>query len=72
MPIIVDGEFIKAVPAELLRHAAEIREAFAGSPERMVQREIRDHLDTEKLRGGEIQAGGVNLLLHEIRMASDY
>jgi len=65
----MDSEFIDAVPEQLLSAAAEVRSTVEGQPERVVLREVRDHLDREKLRSGPIARGGVEVLEMDIQRA---
>jgi hypothetical protein len=59
-----------ALPKELLDAAEEVRERLRDSPEHVIRREVRDRLDAERRRMGELAREGAEGVLTQIEKAT--
>ncbi|ATE65516.1 hypothetical protein CMV14_14800 [Rhizorhabdus dicambivorans] len=57
---IFQATMFEGVSTELISAAEHIRAACGSLPERQIQRRIRDGLDKQRMRQGEVQRGGLN------------
>ena len=68
LPLLPSELGYDAVPAELLDVADKIREGLDGLPELVIQRTIRDTLDSARRRVGPMGSAGTTVTLEEIRL----
>ena len=69
LPVIMDTSLIDAKPSDLTAVADSVRERVRGQDTRIVKREVRDHLDREKLRGGRVGKTTLEAMEYDIRAA---
>ena len=66
LPLLMALGDVRYLTAELLQEADEIRKRLDGQPERVIQRQIRDHLDRARRHLGPISQRGLAATEEEV------
>lgn len=69
LPLITDISRYENMPAALIQLADDVRAANAGLSERLIQRQVRDSMDRERLRTASTARGGMRVAQNALEKA---
>jgi hypothetical protein len=69
LPAILDPTLMDVAPKELLAAAEKVRQAIDGSSVRRMRRDIRDLLESDRIRSGKLGRVGIDSIQYDIEMA---
>jgi hypothetical protein len=66
LPMMIEPRTVSFLTKELMDEAQAIRKEMDGTPERVISRRVRDHLDAARQRMGPMSARGVDAFYDQL------